>query len=72
MKLLHWVACFVVALKEAFWGFSHIRNAEQLGPHKRIIYTESLKGKGKLSSFSTAHMDKYKCTHEATLARSSM
>lgn len=41
----------MAALKEAFWGFSHIRNAEQLGPHKRIIYTEALKGKGKLSSF---------------------
>ena len=47
--------------------FSHIRNAEQLGPDKRIIYTEALKGKGKLSSFASAHMDKYECTHEATL-----
>lgn len=53
-------------------GFSGIRNAEQLGPHKRIIYTEAGKGEGKLSSFSPAHTDKYKCTHEATLARSRM
>lgn len=61
--------CFVIAMKEACWGFSHIRNAEQLGLDKRIIYTEALKGKGKLSSFT--HTDEYKCTHEATLAQSS-
>lgn len=41
------MVCFVV-LKEACRGFSHIRNSEQLGPHKRIIYTGALKGKGKL------------------------
>lgn len=45
--------CFVIAMKEACRGFSHIRNAEQLGLDKRIIYTEALKGKGKLSSFTT-------------------
>lgn len=39
------MVCFVVALKEACRGFSHIRDAEQLGPHKRIIYTEALKRK---------------------------
>lgn len=72
MKLFHWVVCFVVALKEACRGFSHISNAEQLGPDKRIIYTEAPKGKGKLSSFVSAHMDEYKCTHEATLTQSSI
>lgn len=56
-------------MKEACRGFSHIRNAEQLGPDKRIIYTEALKGKGKLSSFTQT--DEYKCTHEATLTQSS-
>lgn len=60
---------FVAVLKEAFRGFSHIRNAEQLGPHKRIIYTEAVKGKGKLSSFASAHTDKYKCTHEGRLTQ---
>lgn len=60
------MVCFVVILKEAFLGFSHIRHAEQLGLHKRIIYTGAPEGKGKLSSFCVAHMDKYKCTHEAT------
>lgn len=54
--------------ERGFRGFSHIRNAEQLGPDKRIIYTEALKGKGNLSSFVSAHMDKYKCTHEGSLA----
>lgn len=45
-----WCVCFVVVLlKEACRGFSHIRNAEQLGSDKRIIYTVALKGK--LSSF---------------------
>lgn len=66
------MACFVVVLKEACRGFSHIRNAEQLGSDKRIIYTEALKGKGKLSSLVSAHTDKYKCTHEASLTQSSM
>lgn len=72
MKQFHRVVCFVVVLKEACPGFSHIRNAEQLGLDKRIIYTEALKGKGKLSSFASAHMGEYKCTHEATLTQSSV
>lgn len=58
--------CFVIAMKEACEAFLTL---EQLGLDKRIIYTEALKGKGKLSSFT--HTDEYKCTHEATLAQSS-
>lgn len=67
MKQFHRVVCFVIALKEACRGFSHIRNAEQLALDKRIIYTEALKGKDKLSLFASAHMGKYERTHEATL-----
>lgn len=54
-------------------GFSHIRNAEQLGAaQKDNIYRGSKGKKRKLSSLVSAHMDKYKCTHEATLTQSSM